>query len=195
MSEFTAIREVSRSLRTLLEARLAHEADDQLPDPSVVVALDSPQATAAEFGVSLWLYRVARNPDLANHPPPRPAVGLLGRTPLPLDLYYLVTPMVGDPEADQALLGRVVQTFHDTPVLRGADLSAPLLADGREVRVTLEPQSLDVLTQLWQALQEPYRLSVSYHVQVLPIDSARPPDAVAAVRTREVRTAQILAST
>jgi hypothetical protein len=193
MSDFTAIREASKSIRALLNAHLDSTTEPQLPTPSVTVSLVPPNEVDEVGGLSVWLYRVVRNADLTNRPPPRPTPKALGRTPLPLDLYYLVTPLQTEAEADQVLLGRVMQTLHDTPVLRGADLT-PTIRDDCELRVSLEPQTLEQLTQVWQALQEPYQLSVTYHVQVVPIDSLKPAAAIAPVVAREVRHAQILTS-
>jgi hypothetical protein len=195
MSDFTAIREASKSLRALLNKQLDETTDPQLPSPSVTASLVSPKELDAEGGLSLWLYRVVRNPELTNTPPTRIFPDKVGRPPLLLDLYYLITPLQEEPEADQVLLGRVMQTFHDTPVLRGTDLTPSLRDTGYELRVNLEAQSIDQLAQVWQALQEPYQLSVCYQVQVVPVAPVVTTAFVPPVVTREVRVSQILSST
>jgi hypothetical protein len=158
------------------------------------VVLNSPKEIETAGGLSLWLYRVTRNGELVNVPPPRPAANQVGKTPLPIDLYYLITPIRQDPETDQVLLGRVLQVFNDRSILRGADLTTPLQTDSRELRITLETLSLEQLAEIWHALHQPYQLSISYHVQYAAIDSERPPALVPDVATREVRVAQILTS-
>ena len=62
---------------------------------------------------SLWLYRVARDPDLLNRPPERISSTQAQRASLPVRLYYLVTPLVPKPEDRQTLIGRVVQLLND----------------------------------------------------------------------------------
>jgi hypothetical protein len=194
VSDFVVVREVSRSLKALLDKQLNPITDPQLPNPAVTVSLQSPKELEHEGGLSLWLYRVTRNPELTNSPPSRPTINQLGRTPLPLDLCYLVTPVKQDPETDQVLLGRVMQTFYDAAVLRGADLSPPLQASGAELRLTLESLTLEQIAEVWHALHEPYQLSIAYHVQGVLIDSARPPIPASPVLTREVAYAQVLSS-
>ena len=55
--------------------------------------------------------------------------------------------------------------------MRGADLAAPFRRGIDELRITFEPHSLEDMTRIWTGLQDPYRLSVAYHVQVVRIDS------------------------
>ena len=58
-------------------------------------------------------------------------------------------------------------------------------------RLSLEPHSLEELTRVWDALKEPYQLSVSYHVQVVEIDSDREPLEVAPVGAKDTEYYQI----
>jgi hypothetical protein len=193
MNDYTAIRAVSLTLKELLKAHITDSSEPQLS--GVPITLMSPkeqQGSGAPDGVSLWLYRVTRNGDMLNLPPARPAPNQLARQPLSLDLYYLVTPVQQDPETEQALLGRVLQVFHDHSILGGSDLQDTLAGSTRELRLTLETLSLEQLTSVWYALQESYRPSVSYHVQVVNIDSDVEPTEVAPVSVREAQYAQIL---
>jgi hypothetical protein len=47
--------------------------------------------------------------------------------------------------------------------------------------VRLEPLSLESITRVWEALDRPYQLCVSYEVTVVPIDSAHEPVVVVPV--------------
>ena len=66
-------------------------------------------------------------------------------TPLPLRLYYLVTPIVAidnahpavSPEREHALLGRVMQLFYEHPIMRGADLRDTLAGMTAEIAIRL----------------------------------------------------------
>ena len=167
MSEFTAIRAVSQTLFDILEANITNSTEPELQ--GVPIDLRSPREMRGDgtpsLGISLWLYQVVRNADLLNHPPQRPAPDRILRRALPIELYYLVTPIANEPEDEQALMGRVLQVFNDRPILRGSDLKDSLLNTQVELRMILEAPSLEELTRIWHALQEPYQLSVTYMVQ------------------------------
>jgi hypothetical protein len=177
VSDFRVIRAVSRSMRKLLE--------DMITTPpgelnGVPIDLRSPKELRennVSQVVSLWLYRVTRDADMLNAQPPRVSLDREALRPLPIHLYYLVTPISPDPADEQNLLGRVLQTFQDNSILRGAHFTgqAPLDGSDEQFRLTLETLSLEELTRIWTALAEPYQLSVSYLVQVVKIDSDRDP--------------------
>jgi hypothetical protein len=144
---------VSRTLRSLLDAAITASADPELPHVPTTLAAprDVRPGTTPAAALSLWLYRVNRAP----HAPDAVA------------LSYLVTPICSTPEAEQALLGTVLQTLDDNAIVAGSALAAPLDPAGDELRITLEPLTLEELTRLWAALDEPYRLSLSYVVRLV----------------------------
>ena len=45
------------------------------------------------------------------------------------------------------------------------------MTSGEEIRLVLNPVSLEELTRVWQALEIPYRLSVCYLARVIIVDS------------------------
>lgn len=182
VSEYTAIRAVTRSLRDLLRAHITLSSDPELN--GVPIDLRSPKEMREDgdaTGVSLWLYRAVRNGHTLNNPPERDAANRLLRHPLPVNLYYLVTPIAQNSDDEQLLLGRVLQIFNDHGTVRGPLLVDALAGGTEEFRLSLEPLSLEELTRVWDALKEPYQLSVSYLVQVVSIDSAREPVGIGAV--------------
>lgn len=171
MSDFTAIRAITDTLKSILEAGITQNADPQLN--GISIDLRSPKEMRADSvsGVSLWLYRVARDEYLLNQPPQRVSPTLLRRASIPVRLCYLVTPLVAKPEDRQTLLGRVIQLFNDHTQLRGADLQDSLAGSDEQFRVVLETLTLEELTRVWYSLSEPYDLSVSYEVQIVRIDT------------------------
>ncbi len=90
--------------------------------------------------------------------------------PLSLNLFYLVTPFAATGEADQLLLGKTMQVMYDNAIVVLRDAEAEV---AEELRITLSRLSLEELTRIWEALREPYRLSVCYQVKVTRIDSTR----------------------
>lgn len=194
MSDFTVIQAASRTLQELLRASITLSTDPQLN--GVPIDLRSPKEMREEDdnGISLWLYRVMRNTDVYNQPPVRLGPAITQRRRLPLDLYYLITPLAENPADEQVLLGRVLQVFHDHPIVRGSFLQDALEGSPEELRLVWEPLTLEELTRVWDALKESYQLSVSYMVQVVLIDSAE--DVIKGSPVFEANTAytQILSS-
>lgn len=190
---YTALRATSVTLAQHLRQRL--QADPTLApffDPglggTMVVTLNTPQEmtrTNTE-GLSVWLYRVLRDEERVNAPPERITPHFLHPSPLPVRLHYLLTPLTGGnvtdgPQTEQVVLGKVLQAFHDHPVLRGTDLQDDLSGSDAELQVRLESLSLEEMTRVWDALNGSYQLSVSYEVSAVNIESAREPERVSPV--------------
>jgi hypothetical protein len=187
----TAIRDCSDSLRGFIERELQDDVDlspyfdpfDPSPDAigTMILTLNNPQelAETEHEGVSVWLYLVERDAETLNRPAQRPSRDHLLRRPLPLRLHYLITPMVDHErrkqagELEQLILGKILQVFHDEASLAGARLVNTLSGQPLEFFVRLEPLSLEQITRVWDALEQPYQLCVSYEVSVVPIDSAQ----------------------
>jgi hypothetical protein len=192
MSAYTAIKAASQTMQAILQSALDLEFPGALHVP---VSLKTPKEMRNQKGLSVWLYRVVRNEFLLNQPPMRLDPLRYRRTPLPVNLHYLVTPlMADDSETEQQVLGKVLQVFYDHPIARGIDLKGGLDTATVELRVTLETLTLEEITRVWHALQSQagYQLSVSYEVQVIEIDSALAPDLAPPVIELEPRYEQIM---
>jgi len=171
MSDYTVLGAVSSTLQTLLTNNITSQLQAPL---NVPIYLNSPiemQTQSLIPGISVWLFKVSRMAEMLNEPPERRSANQLARTPLPVLLHYLVTPMASDPVTRQTLLGRVLQVFNDHAILRGADLQGALGNTKEQLRVNLEAFSIEELSLVWEALGEPYQLSVAYVVQVAKIHS------------------------
>jgi hypothetical protein len=185
---YTALRATSRTLAKFLETKF--QADPLLSGffgGGMVVSLNTPQEMNEKpaEGLSVWLYRVIRDEQRLNDPPVRLSPTELQPPPLPLRLHYLVTPVTserfGDPETEQIILGKVLQVFYSHPILRGIDLQAEFSGTEVELRMRLEPMSLEEITRVWDALEGSYQLSVSYEVSVVNITPELEPERVAPV--------------
>lgn len=176
MSDYTAIRAVTITLQALLKEHITNSSEPQLN--GVQIDLRSPKEMKDAnntSGISLWLYRVIKDASLLNQPPPRPRLNLESRHPLPVDLYYLVTPIVDDIETRHVLLGRVLQVLNDHSMLSGAELQDTLAGTSDELRVTLETTPMEELTRIWSALIDDLQLCVSYRVQLVTLESDHEP--------------------
>jgi hypothetical protein len=185
---YTALRATSRTLAKFLETKF--QADPLLSGffgGGMVVSLNTPQEMNEKpaEGLSVWLYRVIRDEQRLNDPPVRLSPTELQPSPLPLRLHYLVTPVTserfGDPETEQIILGKVLQVFYSHPILRGIDLQAEFSGTEVELKMRLEPMSLEEITRVWDALEGSYQLSVSYEVSVVNITPELEPERVAPV--------------
>jgi hypothetical protein len=123
--------------------------------------------------LSFWLYQVQENEFVRNQPMARVPQQdeLVAFPPLPLNLFYLLTPSTNSMEGDQMVLGRSMQIFHDNAVVLLESAEQPGTAE--ELHVKLCQRDLRELAEVWEALQQPYRLSVCYEVRLTRIDSLR----------------------
>jgi len=149
-------------------------------------------ADATEAGLSVWLYRIARDPELLNMPPRRISDTTYEHRPLPLRLHYLMTPIVNDPNTsgndpglEQFIIGKVLQTFHDNPKIMGALLQGDLAGTGTTLTIRLEPLGLEEITRVWDAMERSYQLCVSYEVSLVMIESAKEAEHIASVERVE----------
>lgn len=173
MSDYTSLAAASQALLKILEAEITNSSDPQLAGVKVFLYSPKRMKEENENGISLWLYRVTREGDTLNRPPERVAPNRLRQHPMPLTLFFLVTPMLAEPQDEQAVLGKVVQVLNDHAIIGGA-LAGPVLgADGTELHIALDGLTLEELARVWDVLKEPYQLSVCYVVQTVSIDSDR----------------------
>jgi Pvc16 N-terminal domain len=174
MADYTVLAEIGESLVRVLWQEIE-------PDPQVNGLIDNINRISLEspfelrdgdsVRLSIYLYRVVEDAYTKNQFPVSGNGGQLRKPPLTLDLFYLVTPLVGSPREQQIILGKVMQVLYDRAILSGADLTGTLAVSAEEARVILNPVSLEETTRVWQALEMSYRLSVCYTVRVAMADS------------------------
>jgi hypothetical protein len=184
---FTHIRAASLTLRSVLERSFRADQDlAQLFNPmqgKAIVSLATPDGmeTAGEIGLSMWLYRLIRDEQTLNRAPRLVPPDLIQRHPLPVRAHYLMTPIITGnanmpaPEAEQLILGRVLQAFNDEPLISGPDLRGSYQGTAVELAVRLETLGLDETSRIWEGLERSYQLSVSYEVAIVVIGSALEP--------------------
>lgn len=128
-------------------------------------------------GLSVWLYRIVRDDQVLNHPPRRISINHVESRPLPLRLHYLMTPIVtreeqgSEPGLEQSIIGKVLQTLHDHPLLSGSNLRDDLTGTATQIAVRLEPLGLEEITRVWDALEDSYQLCISYEVSTIMLAS------------------------
>jgi hypothetical protein len=207
MSSFLAIGGVSATLQTLLRDRMELPAGMVRTDLQVTVSTPQPendQQAAESPQANLFLYRATENGALKNQMiPGQGHPSEYGHPPLSLVLHYLLTAygatddngLVNETRA-HFLLGSAMRVLHDYPVITGSlmTVNSPpvqvlhdsLRGEFEQVKVTLDPISLEDVSKVWTALTRPYRLSSAYTVSVVQIESRRIKTLAAPVLTRRI---------
>lgn len=186
MSNSLAIAAVTATLQAILQANVVLEPD--LNDTSVtILPLDLARGKNTTNQLNLFLYMVARNAAWVNADMPRQVKpGEVAISPLPLNLYFLLTAFGRDDDAAQPfgheLLGKAMSILYDNPILSSIDIRAATQAalpasdldrQIEHLRITLHPLSIDELSKLWTGFSMQYRLSAAYEVSVALIESTR----------------------
>ncbi|MGI5424130.1 Pvc16 family protein [Streptomyces sp. CA-179760] len=197
MSNALALAHVTQALALLIEANLP-------PDIDIAVKVEPrkpPADPPLEPTVTVFLYQVTPNTSQRNNDlPARASDGTLVRRPAAaLDLHYLISAYGEEAElVGQRLIGSVVRTLHEIPVLprdiielagqrphlNGSDLAEAV----QRVRFTPTAMDVDETSKLWGMLhQTPYTLSVVYQAVLVLIDGRETPVPAKRVERPEVR--------
>ena len=170
------ISKVTDALNDLLSAAIVASVGPPLniPQFSVFTSLASPETarTQAPCQLSLYLLHVGRDPYWRNSPVSGPRPQPNDAQPLSLNLYYLLTAWAdADYASEQQAMTIALQAFHSQPIYR-----LPLTND--EFTITVEADTIEEMSRLWQAFTVPMRLSCVVKVGVVfitPATIAAPP--------------------
>lgn len=198
MSNAQAVAAITATLQAILLNEVPLGSPD-LVDLSVsILPLDKARGANTNNQLNLFLYMVNRNAAFANADMPRQVQsGEVAISPLPLNLYYLVTAFGRDDDVVQPfgheLLGKAMSVLYDHPILSAADITSAtqtllpgndLASQLERVRITMHPLTIDELSKLWTGFSMQYRLSAAYEVGVALIESTRGTQAGLPVLTR-----------
>jgi hypothetical protein len=179
MADFHVIAAAGRTIQRVLDAAFDDEEPvDGAATRAVLVRSDDFDLSQADNPIvfpalSIFLYRVHVNATMRAAWAAPTLVD--GRTRLPLDLHYLLTPWADNAEWEHQILGRAVQVLDETPILSGPLLYPSAAWDDHEaLQVAVEDAELDAITRTWDSLDADFRLSVPYVVRVLRLDGRLP---------------------
>lgn len=172
MSSSAVISDVSSTLQSVLTDAFS----GMLPAPPPVSEIHDLQGviSTTPARMTIFLFEVIEDATSRNRPVERNYTGtqiVQPRPPVPLILKYLLTPWSGDRITDHRILGRALQVMHDGAILSGSQLQGGLAGSSEAIKLRLAPLTLEEQTRVWHAVQRPYRLSLTYHVRVVNIDS------------------------
>lgn len=197
MSNALAIATVTQALAQLIENNLGPEMDIAVK----VETRKPPAEPPADPTINVFLYQVTPNPSMRHTDlPTRASDGtLLGRPAAALDLHYLISAYGDEAElVGQRLIGCVVRTLHEIPVLpkelielaaeRPYLTGSDLAESPQRVRFTPTVMDIDETSKLWGMLhQTPYTLSVAYQASLVLIEGRERPTPAKPVERRTVR--------
>lgn len=171
MPNSSVIADVSLTLQQVLTDAFS----TLVPGPPVAEVHDLHGAiSTTPARMTIFLFDTIEDPAVRNQRPRRGIASpdITQRRPqVPLILRYLLTPWSGDRVTDQRLLGHALQTLHDDAILSGPQLQGGLEGSSEAIKLKLAPLTLEEQTRVWHAVQRPYRLSLTYEVRVIRIDS------------------------
>jgi Pvc16 N-terminal domain len=178
MSNDKAIAAVTRTLQRQLQDKLSHISGAKVttkpPDRARPDGAAFPQ-------LNVFLYRTSISAAWRNQTPPGIPAGEDRQPALPLVLSYLLTAYGEDDEEFKSheILGLAMSVLNDQPLLARSDIAVALAGSELEnqverVRITPHPIPMDEISRLWATFQTGYRISVSYDVSVVLIDSSLP---------------------
>lgn len=177
MPDFSVIADASRTLETFLTAGLATLA----PPPPPIAEVHDLQGTISTnpARLTLFLFEVVEDASLRNRPnvrvdsvPPAPPGVQIAKPPMAMLLRYLMTPWSGDRFTDHQILGRTLQILYDGAILSGPQLQGTTLQNTDvALKITLTPITLEERSRVFYSVQRPYRLSVTYDVRVVNLDT------------------------
>jgi Pvc16 N-terminal domain len=191
VSSYKVINAVGETLREILWSEIQN---DSTIVPGVIsaeqgITFEPPfkllkDTVPEDNSLSIFLYRIVENGDMKNRPFEAQDTNLLKYPPLSLNLFYLISPLTNSAENDNNLLGKTMQIFYDNALTKGSTLQGVLANTAEELRIILNPISMEDITKLWTSFARPYHLSVSYEVKVIYIDSERETEAERVRRKR-----------
>lgn len=139
------------------------------------IVMKSPADADSAAKVSMYLFQLQTNPHLLNKE--QEAVGLdrLRPAPLPLDLYYLITPLSTEPLVALGHLESIMRVFKDNSVLTPPLLPQTMVDAGNEsIMLTPHNLSLEDINRLWAMFpNKQHFLSATYLLTPVQIPSAK----------------------
>ena len=128
-----------------------------------------PAAARAEGGntLSLYLLHVGRDPNWRNTPVQGKGGQVNTSQPLSLNLSYLLTAYSEKNwQMEQYLMSVALAYFHAHPLY---------ISSSAEFTITVEADSIEEMSRLWQAITVPIRLSAMFRVAVIFLTPENPP--------------------
>jgi hypothetical protein len=166
--DLTNITEVVKGL-------IQYEIDHTNPPPgNISLSCNSPDTARGSDGhchLTLYLLHVGRDPYWRNAPVNGPRPQPNSNQPLSLNLSYLLTAWCDkDFATEQRAMSIALHAIHSHPIVNKAliqhEVLTQWLADG-EFTLSIEADTIEEMSRLWQAITVPIRLSALIRVGIV----------------------------
>ena len=145
-----------------------------LASSKIKVSCDSPETVrklADQCYLTLYLLHIGRDPYWRNAPAAGPRAQLNSAQPLSLNLSYLLTAFCdGDFATEQLAMSIALQAIQSNPIMSAATTPAdPMWIDvpDGEFVISIEADTIEEMSRLWQAFTVPIRLSALIRASVI----------------------------
>ena len=173
MADYSVIADVSRVLVHKLQKILVPD----LISGNDKIDVCSP-AEHNDISLGLFLYDIMESEEIRRSTMMMSGVSnKMVYPPIYLNLYYMLTPyFMGNIKyrsiSEQETLGKIIQYFHDYPVITGDELS--YAEEGMtDLRIELLRLDMEQKQRIWTFPNEPYRTSLFYKISPVVIHSSR----------------------
>lgn len=181
MSDYSALAEVASSLKRLIWNNISNTTMGGEVGSNGIF-FTHPNNVTSVTALSIYLYRVEEDSQQRNQAwsfelNSAGNNATFARQPISLNLFYMITPNYSKTIKDKVLkdhllMGRIIQIFHDNPVLKSPILQGPLLNDKLNLRFV--SPSIDEINKIWSIpYTNQYMVSAFYEVSPLIINSER----------------------
>ena len=183
MANFRAIHAVGESLRSYL--RNIYPADLPTFDIQLISSTKLAETEELSNALTLLLHRVTINEHLRNSQLGNGNELSARKTPLALDLHYLMTVWADNAADEQIVLAWAMQQLHQYSCFDASSLSPEAgWGMGETIEVVLVDLSSEEIMRIWDRLKPSYHLSVAYVARAVRIDSVHQNDVLPVVATR-----------
>jgi hypothetical protein len=185
MAHYRAILSVGESLITYLRNAYPQELRDQFTCDFRLVSSNELNADELDFGtaITLYLHRVTMDPHLRNTGSTTGPFAT--RVPVSLELHYLLTVWADTATREQTLIGWVIRELYQHEALSQSDLTpAGGWSPDEVIQVIPGEISNEDMMRIWDAIQPPFHVSLSYIARVVRIDPEARPDSLPVVARR-----------
>ncbi len=174
MAQFSIISDVSSYMMNQLRNALC---PDIINIPEKIMQV-SPADKNADYVLGLYLFDMIDSGEFAQYDMRVVDENFLRYPPKTLTLYYMlfinsrltVTSKASD---EQRILGRIIQYFHDNPIIDCKKLNACVDSDAVDLNITLENMKFEDKIKIWQAFSIPVQLALFLRVAPIMISSER----------------------
>lgn len=169
MGRYTIIADTGQRLVEILGKALVPELIQNVDE----IGLRSPE-DRNDVSLGLFLYDVRQSEEIFSKGNVV-TKNRMSKAPIFLSLYYMITAYSdGDVKYrlshEERILGRVIQLFHDNPIIPLEDVD-PEMTSGTELHIQMLKPDSDEKSKIWSFPNIGNRLSLFYKVSPVAIDS------------------------